>query len=271
MRIEGRSALVTGAGSGIGRATATLLARRGAARVGLVDVNRSGLEESAALVEAAGARASVHVCDVADPAALDATFAAFTAEGPLDIVHNNAGVVSGAHMFPGAAADRIARLFAINIEGVVIGTKLALEHMPGGGVVVNTGSTAHNNTGFRDILYSTSKAAVVQFTGACGQLFATTGVRVCAVNPTLVDTPILDTTGGAACADWMAPVLANNRALPPEAIAEQVVALIEDDEAVGRVVDATLETWSGETRHLDGPGVRKGLAEGTVLAMEMGR
>ncbi len=269
MEIHGTSALVTGAGSGIGRATAVLLAHRGAARIGLVDLNERGLAETADAVRAAGAAPSIFACDVADAAALTQVFAAFGADAPIDIVHNNAGVVSGAHMFPDAAPDRIARLFAINIDGVVIGTKLALAHMAGRrGVVVNTGSTAHDNAGFRDILYSTSKAAVVQFTRACGQLYPGTGVRVCAVNPTLVDTPIIDTTGGAQCADWMAPVLANNRALPPEAIAEQVLALIEDDTAVGRVVDATLDGWSGETRQLAGPGARDAVV--AVQAMDLG-
>jgi 3-oxoacyl-[acyl-carrier protein] reductase len=138
----------------------------------------------------------------------------------------------------------VAQVFAININGVVIGTQLAVEHMRGrGGVVINTVSTAHDNAGFRDILYSTSKAAVQQFTKAAAQIHEPTGVRVCGVSPGLVDTPILDTTGGDKRADWMVPILTNNRAMPPRAIAEGVVRQIEDDSAVGTIVAVVSDDW----------------------------
>lgn len=257
MEISGKAALVTGGGSGIGRATALLLAQHGAARIALLDLNETGLAETKAEVEAAGATVSTHRCDVSDAAALTAAFDAFAADGPIDIVFNNAGIVSGARPFPDAEPADVARILNINVAAVMNGTTLAFKHMAGrGGVVINTGSTSHNNAGFRDIMYSTSKAAVVQFSRASGQFHATTGVRVCCVNPTLVDTPIIDTTGGDKCADWMEPVLANNRALPPVAIAEGVLSLIVDEEAIGKVIDVTLDSWSGEGSFLPLPADR---------------
>ncbi|HEX7849968.1 MAG TPA: SDR family oxidoreductase [Sphingomonas sp.] len=248
MEISGKHALVTGGGSGIGRATAIALAERGAAHVTLLDVNATGLDESADLVRQAGATAAAITCDVSDSAALAQAFAQAATAAPIDIVYNNAGVVSGAHLFPTAPSARIEQMFGININGVVIGTQLAVEHMAGrGGVVVNTVSTAHNNINFRDILYSTSKAAVAQFTQAAAQIEGPTGVRVCGVSPGLVDTPILDTTGGDKRADWMEPILANNRALPPRAIAEGVVKQIEDDGSAGTILVVAEEWFATET------------------------
>lgn len=243
MNIVGRHALITGAGSGIGRATAVALAERGAAHLTLVDVNTAGLADTAQLVQAAGAATTLVTCDVSDADALSRAFASASAAAPIDIVHNNAGVVSGAQLFPATPAKRVQQIFGINIFGVVIGTQLAVQHMRGrGGVVVNTVSTAHNNVNFRDILYSTSKAAVKQFTEAAAQIAGPTGVRVCGVSPGLVDTPILDTTGGDRRADWMAPILQSNRALPPRAIAEGVVRQIEDDGSAGTIL-VVAEDW----------------------------
>ena len=89
MDINGKRAIVTGSAGGIGRATAAMLAARGAAEIALVDVNEAGLAETARLVEAQGAKASFHPLDLSDIAATEAWF---SAHGDVDILHNNAGV-----------------------------------------------------------------------------------------------------------------------------------------------------------------------------------
>ncbi|RVT94189.1 SDR family NAD(P)-dependent oxidoreductase [Sphingomonas crocodyli] len=244
MEISGIHALITGAGSGIGRETAIQLARRGAAVLSLIDVNAAGLAESVALVAAEGAKARATTCDVSDIAALVRAFEEAAAVQPIDLLFNNAGVVSGAHLYPEAEPARIEKLLAINVGAVIIGTQLAVAHMSGrGGVVINTVSTSCTNAGFRDILYSSSKAAVAQFTRASGQLHERTGVRICGVSPGLVDTPILDTTAGDRRAEWMTPILASHRAMPPLAIAEGVIRQFEDDGAVGTIIDVVSEDW----------------------------
>src|SRR3546814_4419989 len=88
-----------------------MLAARGAAEVALVDVNEAGLVETARLVEAAGARASVHRLDLSDVAATETWF---QAHGDVDILHNNAGVVSGLPQFPDVDAARIAWIVNVN-------------------------------------------------------------------------------------------------------------------------------------------------------------
>lgn len=238
MQIQGKVALITGGGSGIGRATALAFADKGAKHVHVVDLNEAGSDETAKMLVEKGCGATVHVCDVSDFDALTRVFdLAATATG-LDIVFNNAGVVTGKHLFPETTIERMMKVFAINIDAVVYGTQLAVQHMAGKeGVVVNTVSLAATHPRYRDILYSTSKAAVLHFTSCCFQLMDSHGIRVCGVNPGLVDTPIVNTTGGDKVADWMAPVLANNVALPPSALADAVVGLVEDDGNAGVTID----------------------------------
>ncbi len=232
MEIRGKTAIVTGAASGIGRATAEMLARRGAAEIALVDVNDAGLAETAALVEAQGTRASVHRLDLSDIAAVEAWF---RDHGDVDILHNNAGVVSGLPQFPDVDAARLRWIIDVNVTALVVATQLAVQAMRqrGGGVIVNTVSTVALGTGFYDAMYATTKAAAMMFTRCCASLKDEHGVRVVGILPGLVDTPILDTTGAGGRSEWMETVLANNEACLPEDIAEGVAMLIADDRLAG--------------------------------------
>lgn len=238
MNIAGKRALITGAGSGIGRATALMLAQRGAAAVWILDRNGAGAEETARLVRAAGAEAVVRVLDVTDFPALEAVFDEAAAEGGLDIVFNNAGMVVGLQLFPDTSPERVHAIVDLNLKAVIFGTQHAVRQMRGrgGGVVVNTCSGAALHTGFRDWLYTATKAGVLAFSRSCAPLKESCGVRVNAVLPGLVDTPILKTTGDGELADWMAPILAGNRALSPDDIARAVVGIIEDEEMAGEQV-----------------------------------
>lgn len=253
MDIKGKRAIVTGSASGIGRATALMLAERGADGIVLVDIDAAGLEESARLVTALGARASVHRLDLADIAAVETWFAV---HGDVDILHNNAGVVSGANQFPEMAIDRIGWVVDINLTSLVVATQVAAQAMRarGGGVIVNTVSTVALGAGFRDAMYATTKAGVMMFTRCCASLKEEWNVRVAGVLPGLTDTPILHTTGGDRAADWMAPVLANNERCQPEDIAAAVIDLIEDDAldggewvAVRRENGAITRQWGHDT------------------------
>lgn len=232
MDIQAKTAIVTGAAGGIGRASAVMLAARGAAGVALVDVNETAMAETARLVEAHGARAEVHRLDLSD---IPATEAWFRAHGDVDILHNNAGVVSGLPQFPDVDAARLRWIIDVNITSLVTATQIAVQAMKrrGGGVIVNTVSTVALGTGFYDAMYATTKAAVMMFTRCCAPLKDEYNVRVAGMLPGLVDTPILDTTGAGGKSDWMKAVLANNEACRPEDIAEGVATLIEDDGLAG--------------------------------------
>lgn len=232
MEISGKTVIVTGAASGIGRATALRLAEHGAAEIALVDLDGLGLEETSRQAVAHGCRATVHMLDLAD---LEATERWFTAHGSVDILHNNAGVVSGSPQFPEADIARLRWIIDVNLTSLVTATQIVAQQMRerGGGVIINTVSTVALGTGFYDAMYATTKAGVMMFTRCCAGLQAQWNVRVVGVLPGLTDTPILFKTGADGAADWMIPVLENNERCTPEDIADGVINLIEDENRKG--------------------------------------
>src|SRR3546814_15535958 len=135
-----------------------MLAARGAAEVALVDVNEAGLVETARLVEAAGARASVHRLDLSDVAATETWF---QAHGDVDILHNNAGVVSGLPQFPDVDAARIAWIVNVHVTSLIAAPQIAVHALKarGCGVIVNTVSTLPPGPGSTATRSSTPKAA----------------------------------------------------------------------------------------------------------------
>jgi len=234
VQIEGKVAVVTGAGSGIGRATALALARAGATVV-VADVDEAGGNETVGLVHDAGGQAAFRRTDVTEPRSLEATFGAAEADhGGLDIVHNNAGLVSGEPLWPDITPETLLRVMAVNLGGVVVGTRLAVPTMRrrGGGAIVNTASMAALFPLTPDPIYSATKAGVAMFTRACAPL-AEEGIRVNAVLPGLVDTPLLAKSGdGERWAEWAQFAEQVMGLLSPDDVAEAVLDLIRDDTAV---------------------------------------
>ncbi len=239
MDINGRAALISGAAAGIGRATAVAFAQKGAARIVLADIDRPGLEETARLVSAAGAAPVISVTDVTDGAALEALFEDAFAAGGVDIVFNNAGILSGPPAFPDTPLARIRQVLAINFTAVVEATWHAIRLMKAagkGGVIINTSSTGGLNPYLADAPYAATKAGVLMFSRSCGPLKDSDGIRVNAVCPGVTDTPILAKTGGDRVAEWLEPILARIEILRPEDIARAVIGLIENDDASGEFV-----------------------------------
>ncbi len=242
MDINGKVALVTGAGAGIGRATAVVLGASGAS-VAVVDRDAAAAEAVAAAITAAGGVAIAVTADVATPegvrAMFDATEAAF---GGVDIVHNNAGLITGEPGWPDAPLERIAAVIAVNLGGPAMGTQAGIEALRrrGGGVIINTASIAAVEAMPVDPVYSATKVGVTRIVESCTR-FAAEGIRVNAVLPGVVDTDMTmkHTGDGTAPAAWLRPMLERITLLTPEDIAEVVLELIVDDGAVGecRVVN----------------------------------
>jgi NAD(P)-dependent dehydrogenase (short-subunit alcohol dehydrogenase family) len=249
MEVRDRVAVVTGAASGIGRASALALARQGARRLVLADLDEDGLAETARGVADASAQALVVPTDVRDPDALERLFERADADGGgLDILHNNAGLSSGTPTWPEIAVERIAALVDVNLKAVLFGTRLALPRMArrGGGVIVNTASMAARTPLPPEAVYCATKAGVVMFTQSCASLRESHGVRVCCVCPGITETPMIHHTGpdGDGMAAYLQPVYAAVEPIPPERIAEAVLALIRDEQAAGAVVEVANEPRS---------------------------
>jgi len=187
MRLDGKRALVTGAGRGIGRGAALAMAEAGAE---IVAVARSGdeLDALVAEIEAGGGRARAVVCDVADEAAIDRLFQGLDR---LDILVNNAGVgiASSLADLPTKALDT---MLAVNCRGLVLMAKAAaaLIERSGGGVIVNLSSTFGKVGRPNHSVYSATKHFVEGFTKSAAIELATRGVRVVAVGPTAIRTPM---------------------------------------------------------------------------------
>jgi len=240
--IAGKVALVTGAGSGIGRASAVRLAREGASVVA-VDVNEAGARETVAQIEAAGGRAAGVRADVTreeDVRAMVA-FAEDTFSG-LDILHNNAGVITGPPRWPDTEPERWMRMLDVNLRGVILGTQLAIPAMRkrGGGAIVNTASLAGIGYGFPpNPVYAATKGGVVLFTASLAPLRDEANIRVNCVCPGVVETPMLTRASEATSDAERDATMERLRALPmlqPEEIADAVISLIRDDSLAGRAL-----------------------------------
>ena len=185
-------AIVTGAGSGIGRATALRLAADGYAVV-VNDLAPASAEDTAAAISAAGGRAAAIAGDVADEADVarleQATRAAF---GPCSLLVNNAGIVQQAHFVDLAVAD-FDRMFAVHVRGTFLCIRAVLPAMlaAGHGVIVNIASQLGQIGGIELTHYSAAKAAIIGLTKSLAREVSKQGVRVNAVAPGPINTPLV--------------------------------------------------------------------------------
>ena len=185
-------ALVTGAGSGIGRATALRLAREGAAGV-VADIDEEAGRETVRQIEAAGGRAAFVRADVASEADARA-MVAFAEEnfGGLDILVNNAGIAIG-RPFLEAAAELWGRELDVNLRGVILGTHYGIHAMRkrGGGVIINTASVQGLQSMPLVPAYSASKGGDLSLTREMALDYAAENIRVLAICPGTIDTEIV--------------------------------------------------------------------------------
>ena len=189
-RFAGKVALVTGAASGIGRATALRLAAEGA-RVFATDINETALAETVAAIAAGGGEAVAQPLDVADPAACrDAVAAAVARFGQLDVLCNVAGILQWGHVTDFSEADW-NRIVAINLSSVFFLSQAAIPHLLATqGVIVNMASAAAVRGQAYTSPYCATKAAVVALTKSMAVEYAQRGLRVVAIAPGGVKTPL---------------------------------------------------------------------------------
>ena len=197
MRLEGKTALVTGAGSGIGKCIAETYAREGA-RVALADIN---VDAAKAAARAIGNNAIAMRCDVTKKADFAAAVAeTLSAFGGLDILVNNAGTTHINKPMLEIGEEEFDRIFAVNVKGVFLGCQAVVPvfRKSGGGVIINIGSTAAIRPRPGTSAYAGTKGAVHTITkGLAGEL-AEDKIRVCAIAPVATETPLLPSFLGPA-------------------------------------------------------------------------
>ncbi|HXQ84285.1 MAG TPA: SDR family oxidoreductase [Xanthobacteraceae bacterium] len=197
MRLEGKTALVTGAGSGIGKCIAETYAKEGA-RVALADIN---LDAAKSAARAIGNNAIAMRCDVTKKADFAAAVAeTLSAFGALDILVNNAGTTHVNKPMLEISEDEFDETFAVNVKGVFLGCQAVVPvfRKQGGGIIINIGSTAAIRPRPGVSAYSATKGAVHTLTkGLAGEL-APDRIRVCAIAPVATETPLLPSFLGPA-------------------------------------------------------------------------
>jgi NAD(P)-dependent dehydrogenase (short-subunit alcohol dehydrogenase family) len=230
--VAGKVAVVTGASSGIGRATALAFAREGA-KVVVADVTVEGGEETVAQVKKAGGEAIFVKTDVSKAVEVEALVAkAVATYGRLDCAHNNAGIAGNAKTIVDDTEDNWDRILAINLKGVWLCMKYEIAHMlkQGGGAIVNTASGAGLIGVRRGGAYVASKHGVVGLTKTAALEYAKAGIRVNCVCPGPIDTPMLQGIGGSnqVVIERMVAAQPGGRLGKPAEIAEAAVWLCSD-------------------------------------------
>lgn len=187
--LTNKKAVITGGGSGIGRAIATLFARQGAA-VHILDMSEAACADVVSEIREQGGTVQAHACDVA---VQEAVLACFGAIGPLDILINNAGIahIGKADTTPEADFDRV---MSVNVKGVYNCLHAAIPQLRanGGGVIVNMASVAAW-VGIKErFAYSTAKGAVMAMTLSVAKDYLDDGIRCNSISPGRVHTPFVD-------------------------------------------------------------------------------
>ncbi|HSW17354.1 MAG TPA: SDR family oxidoreductase [Ramlibacter sp.] len=243
-RVEGKAALVTGAGGGIGAACALMLAREGAA-VAVADIDLAAAQRTVARIEEEGGRAIALRVDMGDEASVIAMVdAAAQALGGLDILHNNAADtrLSGTRDMPVEKVDTGVwdDILRINLRGTMVASRAAIPHLrKRGGAIINTSSNAALAGALSHSAYSASKAAINSLTQSIATQHGKEGIRCNAVSPGLIVTPATqDSYAASGVGDIMLRHQLSPRLGRPEDIAAAVVFLASDEAAfiTGQVI-----------------------------------
>jgi NAD(P)-dependent dehydrogenase (short-subunit alcohol dehydrogenase family) len=237
MRLPGRVAIVTGAGSGLGRATAILFAREGAKVVVAANREKDG-EQTVKSIREANGDAIFARADVTKATDLENTVKTAVARyGKLDIMLNNAGTPGPGKTIADITEEEWQRVISVNLTGVFLGTKYAIPEMlkGGGGVIINVSSVAALSPRRYTGAYAAAKAGVIQLTRVTALEYARKNIRANCILPGPIDTPFFTKVAGgdpekiAAFKEMVRNEVPLGRFAQPEEIAKVALFLASDE------------------------------------------
>jgi meso-butanediol dehydrogenase/(S,S)-butanediol dehydrogenase/diacetyl reductase len=260
-RLQGKVAVITGAASGIGRATAILFAREGAKVVLATDKNVDGLAETLDLVKKEGGEGITKKTSVASEEDVKALIdLALKIYSQIDILCNIAGVTGQIVTLEEQSGDDWKRIFDVNVLGTVYATKHVAKHMQErkSGAIVNMSSVAGIRSGAGSNAYSASKAAIINFTQTSACDLGGYNVRVNAVCPGLIETgmtkPVFDYARKAGKEEKLGSRCELRRYGVPEEVAYAILFLASDEASY--ITGQALPVDGGNTASLNLPGMK---------------
>ncbi len=259
-RLKGKTAIITGAASGIGKATAILFAKEGA-HLALADIHEDGLKEVAGLIAEAGGTAITQTADVSNEDEVKTVIAlALKTYQKIDILCNNAGIAEEIVSLDQQNKNTWYRVYDVNVMGAVYATKHVSLHMQErkSGAIVNISSVAGIRAGAGGNAYSASKAALINFTQTAACDLGGYNIRVNVVCPGLIETkmtkPIFDYAREAGKEKKLGSRCELKRFGRPDEVANVILFLAGDEASY--VTGQVLPVDGGNTASLNLPGMK---------------
>ncbi len=235
MKLRGKTAIITGAGAGMGRAAAMRFAKEGA-NVVVADLNEAATKETVGLINEAGGTAAAFVCNVMNKNEItEMVKFAHNNYGSIDILVNNAGLGSTPKYSEDTPEEEVERLIGVNLKGVFYGCQAVLPYMKdnSSGVIINTASISAVKPRQGNAMYTATKGAVITLTKALAVEVASHGIRVVGVNPVATDTNVLKQLIGSDAyedsRDGLTSSIPLGRLATPDDIANAMLFLASDE------------------------------------------
>ena len=250
MRLDNKAAIITGAGSGIGRASAYVFAREGA-KIVVADIDDAGGEETATAIKADGGDAIFIHTDVSKASEVEHLVKATKEKfGKIDIFFNNAGTIEGLDLCESMGEDAWDNIYAVDVKSIFFSVKYAVPEMrkTGGGVIINTASNSVNNPTPGMCCYISAKGAVIALTKVLAVELAADNIRVNCVSPSLTDTGITRSLS-ADWEEWLNRMVSRfplgQRLIKPEEIAYAALYLASDEASMTTGINLIVDGGSG--------------------------